>query len=69
MTLIIHTTIRCDVCGVVYGENTSLLIGGKQRNLASQDSWLYSGNKDYCPACRPKTKEGFNRKSIKRKNG
>lgn len=67
MALLIETFITCDVCSENFGVDTRNLTGYQQRAAAKDNGWLYSGNKDYCPDCRPKRKDGKNHASIERK--
>jgi hypothetical protein len=67
MSLIIEIFITCDVCGENFGVDTRQRKGGEQRANAKNNGWLYSGNKDYCPNCRPKRNEGQNYAGINRK--
>lgn len=58
MALIITAIIICDSCATRFGENNPLLKGYEQRMLARIEGWNYTGNKDLCPKCRPKRKDG-----------
>lgn len=68
MALVIETFIMCDVCRENFGVDNRQLNGSQQRASARANGWLYSGNKDYCPECRAKRKDGQNHKSIERKS-
>lgn len=63
MSLVIETFIICDVCGDSFGVDSRNNTGTKQRTTAKSNGWIYSGNKDYCPNCRAKNKDGKIRKS------
>jgi len=67
MSLVIETFIICDVCHVNFGVDMRHLNGYEQRGNAKINGWVYSGNKDYCPSCRAKRKDGNNHASINRK--
>lgn len=67
MSLVIETFIICDVCHDNFGVDARHLNGGRQRASAKLNGWLYSGNKDYCPHCRAKRKDGQNHASINKK--
>lgn len=68
MSLVIETFIMCDVCNKNFGVDNRYLNGTQQRESAKAHGWVYSGNKDYCPDCRAKRKDGQNHKGINRKN-
>lgn len=67
MAIIIKTFICCDKCGLEYGLNKLSFYGYAIRKDARSDGWLFSGNIDYCPDCRPKRKDRQNHKSGVRK--
>lgn len=58
MSLIIETHIICDSCGNDFGIDMRHLKGFLQRKSAKLQGWIYSGNKDLCPDCRPINKKG-----------
>jgi hypothetical protein len=68
MSLVIETFIICDVCCENFGIDMRHLNGSQQRASAKVNGWLYSGNKDYCPSCRAKRKDGQNHAGIDRKS-
>ena len=58
MAIVKETFIVCDVCGENFGVDNRHLSRTEQRESASNNDWIYSGNKDYCPNCRPIKKNG-----------
>lgn len=66
MSAIKETFLLCDVCSLVFGSDTKSRNAEQQRNAAKNNGWVYSGNKDYCPGCRAKNKNGMIHKGISR---
>lgn len=64
--LIKETFIQCDVCHESFGIDNRQLNGSQQRQSADENGWIYSGNKDYCPNCRAKNKDGKIHSGFKR---
>jgi len=62
--IIKETFLICDGgCGFNFGVDNRSRNSSEQRKAASLNGWIYSGNKDLCPNCRPKRKDGQNPKS------
>lgn len=67
MAIVIETYIHCDGgCGAVHGGDCTHLKGMAHRKHMIDDGWVYTTNKDYCPACRKKRKDGSFMRSPKR---
>jgi len=58
MSAVIETFLMCDVCHETFGVDNRSNNVTQQRRSAKDNDWLYSGNKDYCPNCRPVKKDG-----------
>ncbi len=58
MAVIFKIHIECDICGKKFGEDQNKMTATAQRGDARKIGWIYSGNKDRCPDCRPRTKDG-----------
>lgn len=67
MAIITETFISCDNCGVNFGVDDRTVTGMHQRQRARNNGWVYSYNKDLCPDCRPKRKDGHNIKTRRTK--
>lgn len=67
MSSVIETFLLCDVCGQNFGVDNRERNVMEQREAAKRNGWIYSGNKDYCPGCRAKNKDGRLHSSIIRK--
>lgn len=52
MSLVIETHIICDKCSAPYGMDKRHLKAPHQRRRSKVEGWVYSNNKDYCPACK-----------------
>ena len=56
--IVTRVHIICDGCGETYGVDLDYIPGTKLRKQYHSDGWIYSYNKDLCPGCRSKTKDG-----------
>jgi hypothetical protein len=63
MSLVIETFLICDTCRTMFGFDSRHRTGTEHRIDAKEEGWRYSGNKDYCPRCVKKTKDGKIHKS------
>lgn len=64
MAAIKETFLMCDKCNVTFGVDNRQYNSAQQRKSAKNNGWQYSGNKDYCPDCRAKNKDGNVHASI-----
>lgn len=61
---VVEIILTCDCCGAQFkGDGVK---ASDVRKEAKEYDWLYSGNKDYCPFCRPKRKDGGFHRSKKK---
>jgi len=71
MAIVTETYLICDNCGKYHGADDGAKLrhikGVQHRKIAVTDGWLYSYNKDLCPQCRPKRKDGQNIKTRRKK--
>jgi len=67
MSVVKETFIICDVCFKNFGVDNRSRNAQEQRDAAKEEDWMYSGNKDYCPDCRAKNKDGQYHKRFTKK--
>lgn len=68
MSVVKETFLQCNVCYKTFGVDNRHRNAQQQRDAAKLEDWMYSGNKDYCPSCRAKNKDGKFHKRFDKKS-